>query len=184
LVKHRKEIEMIRNRIVVFSLFSSLSVIGFATPSAAADSCQPVFDAITKIVTTPSHSYSTGVVNGKPSTTEIIYVLGKTYMMVKGKWRLSPVTPNDVLQQEQEMENRTNGKATCQFLRNEFVNGEPAAVYSMRRETETGKEDGQVWISKATGRALRKEVDVDYGGAIGKSHLSARYEYSNVKPPM
>ncbi len=148
----------------------------------AADSCQPVFDAITNIVTTPSHSYSTGVVNGKPRSTETIYVQGKTYMIVKGKWWLSPVTPNDVLQQE--IENRTSSKATCQFLRDESVNGEPAAVYSMRRETETGKEDGQMWISKATGRALRKEVDVDYGGAMGKSHLSARYEYSNVKPPM
>jgi hypothetical protein len=103
-------------------------------------------------------------------------------MIVKGKWMLSPVSPNDVL--EQEMENRTNSKATCQFLRNESVNGEPAAVYSMRRETKNAKEDGQMWISKTTGRALRKEVDVDYGGAMGKSHLSARYEYSNVKPPM
>jgi len=148
----------------------------------AADSCQPVFDAITNIITNPSHSYSTGVVNGKPRSTETIYVQGKTYMIVKGNWWLSPVTPNDVLQQE--MENRTNSKATCQFLRNESVNGEPAAVYFMRRETESAKEDGQMWISKATGRALRKEVDVDTGGAMGKSHLSARYEYSNVKPPM
>jgi hypothetical protein len=148
----------------------------------AADSCQPVFDAITKIITTPSHSYSTGVLNGKARSTETIYVQGKSYMIVQGKWMLSPVTPNDVL--EQEMKNRTNSKATCQFLRDESVNGEPGAVYSMRRETENAKEDGQMWISKTTGRALRKEVDVDYGGAMGKSHLSARYEYSNVKPPM
>ena len=54
----------------------------------------------------------------------------------------------------------------------------------MRRKTETGKEDGQIWISRATGRGSRKEVDVDYGGAMGKGHLSARYEYGNVKPPM
>jgi hypothetical protein len=48
----------------------------------------------------------------------------------------------------------------------------------MRRETENAKEDGQMWISKTTGGALRKEVDVDTGGAMGKSHLSARCEYS------
>ncbi|HEY6764016.1 MAG TPA: hypothetical protein VI386_04540 [Candidatus Sulfotelmatobacter sp.] len=101
---------------------------------------------------------------------------------MKGKWWLTPMTPDDVLQQE--MENRANSKATCQFLRNESVNGEPAAVYSMRRETESRKEDGQLWISKANGRALQEEIDVDNGGAMGKSHLSARYEYSNVKPPM
>lgn len=173
---------MIRSRWSILAISVPLVTMALVASSLAADSCQPVFDGITKIVTTPSHSYSTGVVNGKPRSTETIYVQGKTYMIVKGKWWLSPVTPNDVL--KQEMENRANSKATCQFLRNESVNGEPAAVYSMRRETETGKEDGQVWISKANGRALREEVDVDYGGAIGKSHLSARYEYSNVKPPM
>src|ERR1700685_1806443 len=93
----------------------------------AADSCQPVFDAITKIVTTPSHSYFTGDLNGKARSTQAIYVQAKSY--VRGKWMLSPVTPNDVL--EQEMENRTNSKAACQFLRNEIVNGESPAVYSM-----------------------------------------------------
>ena len=166
-----------------FKFFASAQLLILAgVPAHGADSCQPVFDAITKIVTTPSHSYSTGVLNGKARSTETIYVQGKSYMIVQGKWMLSPVTPNDVL--EQEMKNRTNSKATCQFLRNESVNGEPAAVYSMRRETENAKEDGQMWISKTTGRALRKEVDVDYGGAMGKSHLSARCEYSNVKPPM
>jgi hypothetical protein len=172
---------MTRNRIFAFSLFSSLIVIACAAP-AAADPCQPVFDAINKIVTIPSHSYSTGTADGKPRSTEIIYVQNKTYMLVKGKWMLSPVTPNDVL--EQEKENEANGKATCEFLRNESVNGEPAAVYSMRRETEISKEDGQTWISKVTGRALRTEVDVEGAGGAGKSHLSARYEYSNVKPPM
>jgi hypothetical protein len=52
-----------------------------------------VFDAIGKLITSASHSYSTGVVKGKPLSTETIYVQGKTYMIVKGgKWRLSPVT--------------------------------------------------------------------------------------------
>lgn len=172
---------MFRNAIRIFMLLVILASL--ASPYVmAADSCQAVFDAIKTIVTTPSHSYSSGVVNGKPLSTETIYVQGKTYMRVKGKWMLSPVTPNDVLQQETQSE--ANSKATCQLLRNESVNGEPAAVYSLRRETGTGKEDGQIWISKITGRALRKEVDVDYGGALGKSHLSGRYEYSNVKPPM
>src|ERR1035438_9455936 len=161
---------MFRNAFFICILLIPASVASHY--AMAADSCQPVFDAITKIVTTPSHSYSTGVVNGKPRSTETIYFQGKTYMIVKGKWWLSPVTPNDVL--EQEMENRTNGKATCHFLRNEFVNGEPAAVYSMRRETENATEDGQMWISKTTGRSLRKEVDVETGGARGKSRSEER----------
>jgi hypothetical protein len=172
---------MFRNAI---SIFAVLILASLTTPSViAADACEPVFDAIIKLITSPSHSYSTGVLNGKPISTETIYVQGKTYMTVKGaKWMLSPATPNDVLQQEKK--NETNGKATCQLLRNDSVNSEPAAVYSLRRETETLKENGQVWISKITGRALREEVDVDYGGEVGKGHLSARYEYGNVKPPM
>ena len=172
---------MFRNHVFTLSVLSLL-VVGEAVRAPAADACQPVFSAIQKLITVPSHSYSTGVVNGKPTSTETIYVQGKTYMLAKGKWMLSPATPTDVL--KQELENEKQGKSTCQFVRNESVNGEAAAVYSMRRETETLKEDGQVWISKASGRALREEVDVDYGGAIGKGRLSARYEYSDVKPPM
>ena len=173
---------MFSNRFFTRSLFLSLMMAGLLSSAHAADSCQPVFDAVTKVVTAPSHSYSTGVVDGKPSSTETIYVQGKTYLLAKGKWMLSPVTPSDVLQQE--LENEKQGKSTCQFVRNEFANGEAAAVYSIRHETETVKEDGQVWISKANGRALREEVDMDYGGALGKGHLSARYEYSNVKAPI
>lgn len=172
---------MVRKYVFTLSVLS-LFVTGEVATVRAADACQPVFDAITKLVTTPSHSYSTGVIDGTPRSTETIYVQGKTYMLAKGKWMLSPATPNDVL--KQELENEKQGKSTCQFVRNEFVNGEAAALYSMHRETEIVKEDGQVWISKTNGRALRKEVDVDYGAAIGKGHLSARFEYSNVKSPM
>lgn len=171
---------MFRRYVFTLSVFSLL-VTGEAVTARSDDACQPVYNAITKIITTPSHSYSTGVVNGKPTRTETVYVQGKTYMLARGKWMLSPVTPTDVL--KQELENEKQGKSTCQFVRSESVNGEAAAVYSMRRETETLKEDGQVWISKANGRALREEVDVDYGGAIGKGRLSARHEYSDVKPP-
>lgn len=163
-----------------------LAVLLISAPALAANSsCQPVFDAITKIVTTPSHSYSTqtaAFANGQTRTTETIYVQGKIYMLVKGKWMVSPVTPSEVLEQEEE--NRKNAKPVCQFVRNEAVNNELASVYSLSRETETGKEAGQIWISRSTGLALRKEVDLDTGGAMGKSHLSARFEYSNVKPPM
>lgn len=170
---------MFRNAIsTLFVILASLA----APYVMAADACQPVFNAITKLVTTPSHSYSSGVVNGKSISTETIYVQGKTYMFAKGKWMLSPATPTDVL--TQELEDEKEGKSTCQFVRNESVNGEAAAVYSIRRETETRKEDGQMWISKVTGHALREDVDVDYGGSLGKGRLSARFEYSNVTPPM
>lgn len=175
---------MFRKYVFPLSLLSLL-VIGQTLTARAADTCQPVYNALTKLVTTPSHSYSTQtapLVNGQQRKVETIYVQGKTYMLANGRWMLSPVTPADVL--KQELENEKEGESTCQLVRNENVNGEAAAVYSMRRKTDAANEDGLIWISKASGLALRKEVDMEYGGKLGKMHLTGRYEYSNVKPPM
>jgi len=60
---------MFRNHVFTLSVLSLLGM-GQAVTALAADTCQPVFDAITELVPAPSHSYSTGVVNGKPSSTE------------------------------------------------------------------------------------------------------------------
>ena len=151
----------------------------------AADSCQPVFDALTKVVTTPNHGYSTqtgSLVKGKTRSSETIFMQGARYVRVDGTWAKSRLRTEDILQQEKE--NRANGKATCQFVRNEAVNGESAMLYAMHSENEFAKEDAQMWISKATGLPLHEEMDTDAGGVIGKSHRSMRYEYSDVKPPM
>lgn len=172
---------MSRHYVFAFSVLLLL-VMGQPGTAHSADSCQPVFDAIQKLVTSPSHSYSTGAVNGKATSTETIYVQGKTYIFASGKWTVSPATPADAL--AQELEDEKQGKSSCQLVRNESVNGEAAAVYSMHRESDSRKEEGQMWISMVTGRALREEVGVDYGGSLGKSRLSARFEYTNVKPPM
>jgi hypothetical protein len=120
--------------------------MGHAAPEHAADSCQPVFDALTKLITTPSHSYttSTPVNGGKARTAETIMTQEKKYIRVNGKWMDTPVTTAEVL--EQERENEKNGKATCQLLRSEAVNGEAAVVYSLNRQTTGFKEDSQIWI--------------------------------------
>ena len=174
---------MLRNYVFTVSVLSLL-VMGHAAPAHAADSCQPVFDALTKLITTPSHSYttSTPVNGGKARTAETIMTQGKKYIRVNGKWMDTPVTTAEVL--EQERENEKNGKATCQLLRSEPVNGEAAVVYSLNRQTTGFKEDSQIWISKSNGIPLREEQDADWGGKIGKVHNSARFEYGNVRPPM
>jgi hypothetical protein len=63
------------------------------------------------------------------------------------------------------------------------VNGESAAVYSAHSESEHGKNDNQIWVSKGKGLILRQETDLDTGGANGKSHLAVRYQYGNVQAP-
>jgi hypothetical protein len=176
---------MIRKRIFAFSLFTSLMVMAFAAPSAASDSCQPAFDALTKALTTPHHVYTTettpGLHGGKPQQREMIYLPGKIYLRVGNKWITHPFDPKVMLRQEEE--NRKNGKATCQFMRNESTNGEAAALYSMQSESEDTKENAQVWISKSTGLPLREELDMDIGDSGGQTHDSTRYEYGNIQPP-
>ena len=93
-----------------------------------------------------------------------------------------PVTSQDVLEQEKEKEQ--HGKSTCQLLRSNPVNGEAAMVYSIHREYEEVKEDGQMWVSKSTGLLLRVEEDVDNRGNKVKDHRSTRFEYTNVRPPV
>lgn len=149
----------------------------------AADSCQPVFDALTKVATTPSHSYTTNTgVNGGKAEGETIFANGLKYIRARGKWMRIPVTSQDVLEQEKEKEGK--GTSTCQRVRSESVNGEAAMLYSVHREYEEVKEDGQMWVSASTGRLLRVEEDVENRGNKKKEHQSTRFEYDNVAPPL
>ena len=173
-----------RNRLCAVALSVPLATICLSVPAHAADSCHLVFEALTKIVTTPSHSYttSTSAKGGKQRTAETIMTQGKKYIRVNGRWMDSHVTTAEVL--EQEKENEKNGKSGCQLLRSEPVNGEGASLYHMQRETREFKEDSEIWLSNATGLPLRAEQDIDIGGEIGKEHRSARFEYGNVLPPI
>lgn len=173
------------SRYYVFILFVlSFLVTGQAATARAADPCQPVFDALTKVATTPSHSYTTniGANGGKATQGETIFANGQKYIRAQGKWMRIPVTSQDVL--EQEKDKREHGKSTCQFLRNESVNGETAMLFTVHREYEEVKEDGQMWVSRDSGLLLRVEEDFDNGGNKVKEHRSTRFEYGNIRPPM
>lgn len=183
------ESRRIRLLCTLFGLTFALSLTG-ATPRAAQGNCQPVFDALNKVITTPTHIYSTMDTipkNGaKPPVDETMYVetiyFGeRVYTKFAGSWSLSPMTPQQVMKQEQE--NRKNSKPTCAYLRDEPVDGESAAVYSIRAETSDRRSDGQVWISKSRGLPLRQELDIDTVDKSGKNHHTMRYEYKNVQPP-
>lgn len=155
------------------------------TPALGADSCQPVFDALTKVVSTPSHRYTTHTapsLDGPVIThEETIYTREKTYRRVNDKWAESPLTKGEILEREQG--NRRQGKSSCLFIRTEAVNGEMADVYSMHNESAVSKEEAWMWILRQAGLPLREELDIDTGGNSGKNHVSIRYEYGNVKSP-
>ena len=173
---------MLRNYVFTLSVLW-LFMMGQAVPARAANACQPVFDALTKVATTPSHSYTTSIaVNGGKTEAETIFANGQKYIQVRGKWMHLTVISQDVL--DQEKEKKEKGKSTCQLLRSESVNGEAATLYSVHREYEEVTEDGQMWVSKGSGLLLRVEEDFDSKGNKVKEHRSTRFEYGNVKPPM
>ena len=174
------------NRQITFGWFTTLAVITillWRSPALHAQAaCQPLFDALSKVITTPSHSYATQTTKGKSIISETIYTHDKGYNRVDGKWMSGP-EPKEVL--EHEAENRKRGTVSCQVLREEFVNGQPATVYSVHRKTQHVTYDGQMWISKGAGLPLRQEMEMDVDvGNVGKSHVSTRYEYGNIQPPM
>jgi hypothetical protein len=157
--------------------------------SPALDSvCQTILDASNKLYSTPFHMHMTqtspGIENGKPVNSELIFVGGpRRYVLYDGKWTDSPFSTEDL--KELEERNLKNAKnQSCRYLRDEPVNGESAALYTQHSESENGKDDSQIWISKSKGLVLRMETDLDTGGgANGKSHLSIRFEYGNVQAP-
>jgi hypothetical protein len=159
--------------------------MGLAANPASDSACQAVLDAGEKLFITPYHMYMTeagaGAGNGKPMSSETVFSGGAQYILFNGKWSPSPVSVVEMKAMEQR--NRNNAKnVSCHYVRDESVNGESAALYSTHEETAHGKNDNQIWVSKSKGLILRQETDIDTGGG-NKTHMSVRYEYSNVHAP-
>jgi hypothetical protein len=164
-----------------------LLTVATAQPLLADDACKMAGDATSKLVFTPVHMYMTEVAGfrkNQPKNSETIYTGGANgaiYIMVDGKWTRSRLTSGEMKGSRDEA--GATSKQTCRYLRDEPVNGESAGVYSTHEETEAGKVDSTVWISKTRNLPLKSETDLDVGGAMGKSHTVVRYDYSNVQPP-
>lgn len=161
----------------------AFTIVSFVTPALAADAaCQAVFDTRFKLFSVPSHSYTIETLpGGKSENHETIFANGAIYVLMKGKWIHSPMTPQDMHKQEEE--NIRDSKSTCRHVRDEMVNGEAAALYTGHGENDGIKSDFQTWISKSKGLPLKTEEDIDTGYG-DKRHMSIRYEYSNVRPPV
>jgi len=162
------------------------TTVSVGTRAAIADdtSCKPVFDAITRLVKTPNHQFliqSSDAPGSTPQAGEMIFTGKTTYILHDGKWRTSSITPEETLKQDEE--NRKNSKTSCRVVRDETVEGVSAAVYSLHSESEVGKSDGLIWISKASALPLRQKIDLAMNGITEKNHVETRFVYSGVEPP-
>jgi len=167
-------------RLTVCALTLTAATWLVAVPAAAqtAVACQPIFDAMTKQALTPNHLYMT-MTGSSNVTSESITTGGVMYIQVNGKWMRSPTSPSEMQQLVRENE---KGKTTsCQRLPDEAVNGMAAIVFQVHSKTASSTSDEKVWLAKATGLTLRGEADVLSGTT--KTHISTRFEYTNVQPP-
>jgi hypothetical protein len=156
------------------------------TASFAADSiCKMLADANAKIYGIPTHIYTTETATytgGKPKSNELIYLNNTTYIESNGRWSISKATPQRMAELHKTAEDK-HPNATCRAVREESVNGEAATLYSMHDQNPDAKTDSEIWISKSRGVPLKLEMDMNVGGAGGKSHRTMRYEYMNVQAP-
>src|SRR4029078_13363747 len=89
--------------------------------------------------------------------TERIATATASYLMVSGKWHKSVRTPQQELREQREaMKEKKN--ASCSFLGNEIIQGEPAALYAIHDEGDGGKSDTQIWISRARGLPVKTVI--------------------------
>ncbi len=89
------------------------------------------------------------------------------YALARGKWVKSPVSIAELKKDHQD--NSDSTKATCSHLRDESVNGEPAAVWRSHIVNEMATIDSDMWISKSRGVVLKSNSLTDVGGPMGKS---------------
>jgi hypothetical protein len=142
---------------------------------------------VVKVVVTPTHIYTTTVAGhdkSVPRNSEMIYEGGRNgaiYVLSAGKWTRAQMTSAEMTSKQEE--NRRTAQDVCRVVHDEAVNGEAATVYSTHSDKDGNKIDATVWVSKSKGLPLKEEMDMDVGGGAGKTHISMRYEYANVKPP-
>ncbi len=144
--------------------------------------------ALTRQLKTPTHLYITesgAIRGGREERSESIYAGGAIYVLHRGKWTRSPIALDDLRDGFSAGKDDPKATTTCRYVRDEAVNGEAAAVFSSHRRAieDFQQSDSTIWISKRRGLPLRLEVDIDTGGSLGRSHISTRYDYTNVTPP-
>jgi hypothetical protein len=161
-----------------------------STPLAAqSPTCTPIYGVMSKMFDTPFHLYMTDSAQtdtrlhgGKPHLGEEIWDGKIMYIKSRDKWMKSPI---DIAELRKSMSEPLDSgtRATCAHVRDETVNGAPAAMWSIHSVSEDGTYDSNVWISKSRNVVVQADNHLDVGGALGKSHSLQRYEYTNVQAP-
>ena len=149
------------------------------------EACRPLIEAQRKEIMTPHHAYqtdSTAAGHTTRVTGELISTSDATYVLYRGAWRRSPMTPQGALTQFEE--NLANArKLACRRVGEAGVGGIRAVVYTIHNEADDVRADGRIWVAFSSGLVLRADYqELDSSGG-GRRQLSIRYEYVNVRAP-
>ncbi len=154
----------------------AVTVFGSASGIArtADGGCKPVVDAMLRLPTLPYHSFTTLQIPGAGKvSSETINDGKKIYILHNGKWKISPLTAQDLLAQEKQ--NVQTNRTACTVVRDETIDGVSATLYSTQEMNDDGTTNSQVWLSKSTGLPVHTKIET--------SAAETRYEYSNVSAP-
>ena len=167
---------------------AALSLVVLAVTQLAGQSvpaaCREPVEAERKGFKTPHHAYATeqAAQPGQAVVHETIMSGGVSYILYKGKWRRSPLTPAEMLSQLDE--NLASAKVlNCELTGTELVHGSPATVYLIHQTQPDFTTVIRLWVARSSGLVLRTEEDMDTGDPAGKKHISIRYDYDNVQAP-
>lgn len=150
---------------------------GVGRAAAQTPACKPVTDAMLKAVTTPHHA------SDGSQKHETIVADNTLYVLIRGQWRKSPLTPQEQLKQEQD--NIRSAKVyACTALRSETVNGVAAVAYKVHSETpDVGTSDGIVWIAPSLGLPVKTEEDIT-PLAGPRMHIAIVWDYKDIHAPV
>ncbi|WP_347260573.1 hypothetical protein [Rudaea sp.] len=153
-----------------------------APAHAQTAACTPIADAMVRLAATPNHQHivETAAYKHGTSQSEVIETGSARYLKINGKWRSHPYDAKaEAAQIGQAMQ---ASKATCTNAGSGDSDGRTATLFRLHNQSDDAKTDQQVWIG-ANGLPLKQVIDIDVGGALGKSHREIRYDYADVQPP-
>jgi hypothetical protein len=160
-----------------------LAALGVAATSQADDpGCKPLLASLSKYIDTPSHTYSESSKGTQSAVqkTETINTGTQRFLLAGGSWMLSKMTTGDLKAQTQQ----NLSAAHCQYVHDEMVGAESAALYAFKVNNDLADSDGHLWISKRSGLPLKQEQTINIGDTPAEAmHVSQRMNYDDVKAP-
>jgi hypothetical protein len=163
-------------------VLAGFALLSCASSASAQPSCSAVFEGLDRVMTTPTHIYSTLTQEKhEPKHLEGIYAGGSIYQKKGDQWEKVTVTAAQAATQERN--DRARRINSCRVLRQATIDGQDANVYEMVAKSDTETTTSLVWISRTKGRLLKQEIDIDDGKGT-KLHYSSRYEYDKVEAPL